>query len=125
MILNDTALAALKISIAIDKTKGTAERYLKSLQEKGYIERSGLDKNRNDYFDDTIRALTEFEERFFNSIIIINNLLFLSASLLSKIIHFLIFRYILNNLFKWIFKIHLKPFLLFCISVLQLLCSKF
>lgn len=89
MILNDPALAAMKISIAIDKIKGTAERYLKSLQEKGYIERSGLDKNRNDYFDDTIRALTEFEERFFNSIIIISNLLFLSASLLSKIIHFL------------------------------------
>lgn len=93
LILNDPALT-LKISIAIDKTKGTAERYLKSLQEKGYIERSGSDKNRNDYFHDTIRELTEFEKRFFNSIIIINNLLFLSSSLLSKIIHFFIFRYI-------------------------------
>lgn len=45
LILNDPTLTAEKISIAIDKTKRTAERYLKSLQEKGYIERSGSDKN--------------------------------------------------------------------------------
>ena len=44
MILNDPTLTAEKISIAIDKTKRTAERYLKSLQEKGYIERNGSDK---------------------------------------------------------------------------------
>ena len=45
LILNDPTLTAEKISIKINKTKRTAERYLKSLQEKGYIERNGSDKN--------------------------------------------------------------------------------
>ena len=45
LILNDPTLTAEKISIEINKTKRTAERYLKSLQEKGYIERNGSDKN--------------------------------------------------------------------------------
>lgn len=45
LILNDSTLTAEKLSIEINKTKRTAERYLKSLQEKGYIERSGSNKN--------------------------------------------------------------------------------
>ncbi len=45
LILNDPTLTAEKLSIKINKTKRTAERYLKSLQEKGYIERNGSDKN--------------------------------------------------------------------------------
>ena len=45
LILNDPTLTAEKLSIEINKTKRTAERYLKSLQEKGYIERSGSNKN--------------------------------------------------------------------------------
>ena len=45
LILNDPNLTAEKLSIKINKTKRTAERYLKSLQEKGYIERNGSDKN--------------------------------------------------------------------------------
>ena len=45
LILNDPTLTAEKISIKINKTKRTAERYLKTLQEKGYIERNGSDKN--------------------------------------------------------------------------------
>ena len=45
LILNDPTLTAEKLSIEINKTKRTAERYLKSLQEKGYIERNGSDKN--------------------------------------------------------------------------------
>ncbi len=45
LILNDHTLTAEKISIKINKTKRTAERYLKTLQEKGYIERNGSDKN--------------------------------------------------------------------------------
>lgn len=45
MILNDPTLTAEKISSKINKTKRTAERYLKTLQEKGYIERNGSDKN--------------------------------------------------------------------------------
>ncbi len=44
LILNDPTLSAEKITIEIDKTKRTAERYLKSLQEKGYIERIGSDR---------------------------------------------------------------------------------
>lgn len=44
-LLNNPALSAEKLSIKINKTKRTAERYLKSLQEKGYIERSGSDKS--------------------------------------------------------------------------------
>ena len=43
-LLNDPTLTAEKISIIIGKTKRTAERYLKALQEKGYVERSGSDK---------------------------------------------------------------------------------
>ena len=45
LILNDPALTAKRLSIEINKTKRTAERYLKSLQEKGYIERNGSNKN--------------------------------------------------------------------------------
>ena len=45
LILNAPTLTAEKLSIEINKTKRTAERYLKSLQEKGYIERSGSNKN--------------------------------------------------------------------------------
>lgn len=45
LILNDPTLTAEKLSIEINKTKRTAERYLKSLQEKEYIERSGSNKN--------------------------------------------------------------------------------
>lgn len=45
LILNDPTLTAEKISIKINKTKRTDERYLKSLQEKGYIERNGSNKN--------------------------------------------------------------------------------
>lgn len=45
-LLNNPILSAEKISIKINKTKRTAERYLKSLQEKGYIKRSGSDKSR-------------------------------------------------------------------------------
>lgn len=45
LILNDPTLTLEKLSIAINKTKRTAERYLKALQEKGYIERNDSDKN--------------------------------------------------------------------------------
>ena len=45
LILNAPTLTAEKLSIEINKTKRTAERYLKSLQEKEYIERSGSNKN--------------------------------------------------------------------------------
>lgn len=44
LILNDPTLTALKISIFIEKSKRTVERYLKALQEKGYIERCDSDK---------------------------------------------------------------------------------
>lgn len=44
LVLNDPTLTAEKISIIIGKTKRTAERYLKALQEKRYIERTGSDK---------------------------------------------------------------------------------
>ena len=37
LILNDPTLTAEKISIEINKNKRTIERYLKSLQDKGYI----------------------------------------------------------------------------------------
>lgn len=47
LILNDPTLTAARLSIEIGKTKRTAERHLKSLQEKGYIERSGSDKSGN------------------------------------------------------------------------------
>lgn len=45
LILNDPTITAEKISIKINKAKRTAERYLKALQEKGYIERNGSDKS--------------------------------------------------------------------------------
>ena len=45
--LNDPTLTAEKISCHIEKSKRTAERYLKALQEKRYIERIGTDKKGN------------------------------------------------------------------------------
>ncbi len=48
LILNDPTLTAEKISIKINKAKRSAERYFKSLQEKGYIERN--DSNKNSYW---------------------------------------------------------------------------
>lgn len=47
LVLNDPTLTAEKISGHIEKSKRTAERYLKALQEKGYIERIGTDKKGN------------------------------------------------------------------------------
>ena len=47
LVLNDLTLTAEKISGHIEKLKRTAERYLKALQEKGYIERIGTDKKGN------------------------------------------------------------------------------
>lgn len=44
MLINDPTLTAEKISIKIEKSKRTAERYLKALQEKGIILRTGSDK---------------------------------------------------------------------------------
>ena len=44
LVLNDPTLTTEKISCHIEKSKHTEERYLKSLQEKGYIERIGTDK---------------------------------------------------------------------------------
>lgn len=44
LILNDPTLTAEKISFEIHKNKRTVERYLKSLQDKEYIERCGTDK---------------------------------------------------------------------------------
>ena len=44
MLINDPNLTAEKISMKIEKSKRTAERYLKSLQEKGFILRTGSDK---------------------------------------------------------------------------------
>ena len=44
MLINDPTLTAEKISMKIEKSKRTAERYLKSLQEKGFILRTGSDK---------------------------------------------------------------------------------
>ena len=43
MLINDPTLTAEKISMKIEKSKRTAERYLKSLQEKGFILRTGSD----------------------------------------------------------------------------------
>ena len=45
MLINDPTLTAEKISIKIEKSKRTAERYLKALQEKEIILRTGSDKN--------------------------------------------------------------------------------
>ena len=47
LALNDPTLTAEKISGHIEKSKRTAERYLKALQEKRYIERIGTDKKGN------------------------------------------------------------------------------
>lgn len=47
LVLNDPTLTAEKISGHIEKSKCTAERYLKTLQEIGYIERIGTDKKGN------------------------------------------------------------------------------
>ncbi|MDD4070512.1 MAG: putative DNA binding domain-containing protein [Candidatus Izemoplasmatales bacterium] len=44
-LLKDPTLNAYKLSLLIDKSKRTVERYLKSLQERGYITRKGADKN--------------------------------------------------------------------------------
>ena len=44
MLINDPTLTAEKISIKIEKSKRTAERYLKALQEKEIILRTGSDK---------------------------------------------------------------------------------
>ena len=44
MLINDPTLNAEKISMKIEKSKRTAERYLKALQEKGIILRTGSDK---------------------------------------------------------------------------------
>ena len=38
-MLKDPTLTAEKISIEIGKTKRTAERYLKVLQDKGYLKK--------------------------------------------------------------------------------------
>lgn len=46
-LVKNPQLTANDLSIIISKSKRTAERYLKLLQEKGYIERSGPDKTGN------------------------------------------------------------------------------
>ena len=45
LILNNPTVTSEKISIEINKTKRTVERYLKALKEKRYLERSGSNKN--------------------------------------------------------------------------------
>ena len=44
LILKDPTLTAEKISIKIEKTKRTVERYLKALQDKDYLKRDESDK---------------------------------------------------------------------------------
>lgn len=44
LVLKDPTLTAEKISIEIGKTKRTAERYLKALQDIGYLKRDESDK---------------------------------------------------------------------------------
>ena len=46
-LVKKSQLTANDPSIIISKSKRTAERYLKHLQEKGYIERSASDKTGN------------------------------------------------------------------------------
>ena len=43
-LVKSPQLTAANLSLIINKSKRTAERYLKSLQENGYIERKGSDK---------------------------------------------------------------------------------
>lgn len=44
-IIKNPQLNAENLSHLINKSKRTAERYIKSLQTKGYLERIGSDKN--------------------------------------------------------------------------------
>jgi predicted transcriptional regulator len=46
-LVKNSQLTANDFSIIISKSKRTAERYLKHLQEKGYLERSASDKTGN------------------------------------------------------------------------------
>ncbi len=46
-LVKNSQLTANDFSIIISKSKRTAERYLKHLQENGYLERSALDKTGN------------------------------------------------------------------------------
>ena len=46
-IMNNPQISAFNISLIIGKSKRTAERYIKSLQEKGYIIRDGSNKKGN------------------------------------------------------------------------------
>ena len=41
LMINDPTITAEKVSMQINKAKRTAERYIKALQEKGYIQRNG------------------------------------------------------------------------------------
>ena len=41
LMINDPTITAEKVSMQINKAKRTAERYIKTLQEKGYIQRNG------------------------------------------------------------------------------------
>ena len=43
-LVKSPKITAASLSLIINKSKRTAERYLKSLQENGYIEREGSDK---------------------------------------------------------------------------------
>ena len=43
-LLKNPILTADKLSLIVKKSKRIIERYLKALQEKGYLERSGPDK---------------------------------------------------------------------------------
>lgn len=43
-IMNNPQISTFDVSSIIGKSKRTAERYIKSLQEKGYIIRDGSDK---------------------------------------------------------------------------------
>ena len=46
LILKDPTLTAEKISIKIEKTKRTVERYLKALQDKDYLKKMNQIKKR-------------------------------------------------------------------------------
>ena len=45
LILKEPTLTSEKISIKIEKTKMTSERYLKALQDKVYLKRDESDKS--------------------------------------------------------------------------------